>query len=177
MQSKVCPHVCNDVSLLCCPCHCNVSAVFCPFLDPVALTNQVEPFFLPADWSGDGSWSWTKPAEVVTIATQLFRDLKNPALAAKCLCFEHSQCHNLLCVVKLEGRELQLQIQATLCAEKHTKRQHVRHLFEWAHTHQDTAPLTCYRFQVELWAGLIVTVDIQERCGFVTRVLQEFSHK
>lgn len=26
---------------------------------------------------------------------------------------------NLLCVVKLEGRELQLQIQATLCSEKH----------------------------------------------------------
>lgn len=38
-------------------------------------------------------------------------------------------------------------------------------------THEDSASLTCNRLQVELGAGFIVTVDVQERCGFVTRVL------
>lgn len=34
-----------------------------------------------------------------------------------------------------------------------------------------SASLTRNRLQVELGAGFIVTVDVQERCGFVTRVL------
>lgn len=62
---------------------------------------------------------------------------------------------NLLCVVKLEGRELQLQIQAALCSEKHPSAHDRR-----STTHVYNASLTRNRLQVELRSRLIVTVDI-----------------
>lgn len=54
---------------------------------------------------------------------------------------------NLLCVVKLEGRELQLQIQAALCSEKHDM---IRTCQRENNTYADNASLTCNRVQVEL---------------------------
>lgn len=58
-----------------------------------------------------------------------------------------STAANLLCVVKLEGRELQLQIQAALCSEKHDM---IRTYQREHNTYADNASLTCNRLQVEL---------------------------
>lgn len=71
-------------------------------------------------------------------------------------------------MVELEGGELQLQVQAAFCADKHAS---ARALAQRARAHASS--LTRNRLQVKLGAGLIVAVDVQEGGGFVPGVLQE----